>query len=333
VPKTYIIAEAACNHECDMAVAKRMIVAAHNAGADAIKFQTYKADKLVTEHAMSYWGEVKTRQLYYYRQLDKFGKKEYAELFKYAKKVGIDAFSTPFDEESATMLAELGVPFMKVASCELTNIGLLRHIAKLGLPVIMSTGGCKVDEIRRAESLFSKVPLTIMACVLSNPATEACLNRIHFLKYMYPYLGIGYSDHTTPESTLVPMMAVAAGAKMLEKHFTIDKSMSISNHFFAADIKQFEAMVAAVRSAEGIMGDYDIYPIAEEEGARVAAARSWHAATDIKKGEVIGLDNIVYLRPGDGLRYDNRTDIIGRKATADLWKGKMLEWEDLGNGD
>jgi sialic acid synthase SpsE len=315
-----------------MEVAKRMIIAAKDVGADAIKFQTYKAEKLVTDHALAYWGDtgIELKQVDYYKQLDKFGKDEYAELFKYAKEVGIEAFSSPFDTESATMLADLDVPFIKVASCEITNLGLLNHIAHLGIPVIMSTGGATMADLHRAMKIFSgKVHVALMACTLANPATEPHLNRIHMLKNLYPHNPVGYSDHTLPDSVYVPMLAIAAGAQLYEKHFTIDKSMKISNHFFAADIPQFREMVTAIRNVENTMGDYEIKPAKEEETPRVAAARSWHAARDIKQGAVIEPDDIEYLRPGGGFSFGDSYMIMGATAGVNIKKGHMFTGNEL----
>jgi sialic acid synthase SpsE len=326
---TFIIAEAACNHECDIDVAKRMIDAAHNIGADAIKFQTYKAEKLVTKDAMSYWGDKPKSQLEYYKQLDQFDREEYEALFGYAKEVGIMAFSTPFDVDSATMLAEIGVPLMKVASCEVTNLELVEHIASLKIPTIMSTGGRTSSEVIEAVSRFDGVPLLLMACTLSNPATEACLGRIHRLKDMYPGLHVGYSDHTEPDSQLVPMLAVAAGAKMIEKHFTIDKSMNISNHFFAADIHQFREMVHQIRQVEKHIGDYELLPVYEELAPRRSASRSWFTARPISKGKTFTRDDLVYLRPGEGLGYGRLGDILKSKAKTRFNAGVMLKEEDL----
>jgi len=309
-----------------------MIDAAHDVGADAIKFQTYKAEKLVTPDAIAYWGTSDMRQLDYYKQLDQFDREEYEALFWYAKEVGIMAFSTPFDEESATMLAELGVPIMKVASCEVTNLGLLEHIAGLGLPVIMSTGGCTVQEVIRAASYFDNIELMLMACTLSNPATEACLGRIRTLQAMYPYRKVGYSDHTDPDKLIVPMLAVAAGAQAIEKHFTIDKSMNISNHFFAADIHQMSELVYYVREAEKYMGDGKLTPVFEELNARRSAARSWYTVRPINKGAKFVREDLVYLRPGDGLRYKELDKILGATAKTSLNADVMLSEDDLTYG-
>lgn len=327
--RTFIIAEAGCNHECNMDVAKRMIKAANKVGADAIKFQTYKASKLVTGRAMSYWESTPKKQLDYYSQLDKFGREEYIELFAYAKEVGIVAFSTPFDKESATMLAEIGAPIMKIASCEVTNLGLLEHVASLGLPVIMSTGGCTAQQVMQAVSYFDNVELTLMACTLSNPATEACVGRIRTLQTMYPYIKVGYSDHTNPEKQIVPMLAVAAGAKVIEKHFTIDKSMNISNHFFAADIDQMAELVYYIREAEKYMGDYQLLPVFEELLPNRLATRSWHTAKPIDEGEKFTEDNIAFLRPGDGLKYQALDKILGATAKIRLNVDAMITEDDL----
>jgi sialic acid synthase SpsE len=228
------------------------------------------------------------------------------------------------------MLADLDVPYIKVASCEITNLGLLHHIADLGIPVIMSTGGAMMEDLHRAMKIFSgKVHVALLACTLANPATEPHLNRIHMLKNLYPHNPVGYSDHTTAESVAVPMLAVAAGALIYEKHFTIDKSMKISNHFFAADIPQFREMVDAIRRTEGIMGDYDLKPAKEEEVPRVAAARSWHAAYNIRQGEVIRPHAMEYLRPGGGFSFGESYMIVGATAGVDIKKGHMFTGDEL----
>jgi sialic acid synthase SpsE len=310
-----------------------MIDAAHDVGADAIKFQTYKAEKLVTPDAIAYWGTSNMKQLDYYKQLDQFDREEYEALFWYAKEVGIIAFSSPFDEESATMLAELGVPIMKVASCEVTNLGLLEHIASLGLPVIMSTGGCTTRQVIRAASYFDDVELMLMACTLSNPATEACLGRIRTLQSLYPYRKVGYSDHTDPDKLIVPMLAVAAGAKAIEKHFTIDKSMNISNHFFAADINQMKELVYYVREAEKYMGDGQLMPVFEELKPSRSSARSWYTVRPVSEGAKFVREDLVYLRPGDGLRYKELDKILGATAKTRLKADVMLTEGDLSYGD
>jgi len=326
----FIIAEAACNHECDMDIAKEMIVKAKKAGADAIKFQTYKAELLVSGKAKAYWKDEDMLQIDYYKQLDKFGKEHYAELFEFAKEQGIIAFSTPFDLQSASMLAELGVPVMKVASCDMTNLGLLYHVCSFGLPVIASTGGGTVASVANGLAVIRhmNVPCVLMGCVLQNPAPLPRLNRIHVLHESFGDIVVGYSDHTPPDQLDVPMLAVAAGARVYEKHFTIDKTMKVSNHFFAADPLEFAHMVQAIRRAEVLLGSWSFERSEAEAKAFDAATRSWHMRLPIKKGETFTEQHVKYIRPGTGLQFNEARLIIGGTATRDIEEDEMLEKGD-----
>jgi N,N'-diacetyllegionaminate synthase len=323
----FVIAEAACNHECDMDVAKKMIDTAKAAGADAVKFQTYKAEYLVSGKAKAYWKDEDMLQIDYYKQLDKFGKEHYAELFDYAKDRNIIAFSTPFDLQSATMLAEVGVPLMKIASCDITNLGLIRHVASLGLPIIMSTGGGTGEDVIKAVRILktANVPFALMGCVLLNPAPLAKLNRIHVLRDLFADVPVGYSDHTVADQTIIPMMAVAAGAVLYEKHFTIDKSMNISNHFFAADPTELAETVFAIRRAEILLGQWSFDKCEKEAAAYEVATRSWHTCLPIKKGEQFTEEHLKYIRPGTGLQYDEVRRILGSVATRDLEVDTMIK--------
>lgn len=326
----FIIAEAACNHECDIDIAKEMIVTAKECGADAVKFQTYKAELLVSGSAKAYWKDEDMLQVDYYKQLDKFGKEHYAELFEFAKEQGIIAFSTPFDIMSSMMLQELGVPVMKIASCDITNLGLIFNIAQMKLPMIVSTGGAETRDILSALQVLyqSKVQFVLMGCVLQNPAPLPHLNRIHVLKDSFKDTLVGYSDHSMPNQTDVPMMAVAAGACVYEKHFTLDKTMKVSNHFFAADPKELKETVLAIRRAEVLMGKYSFERSDEETNAYLSATRSWHMRLPIKKGETFKEEHLKYIRPGVGLKFDEIRHIVFNKATRDIEVDEMLKEGD-----
>ncbi|GAG02876.1 unnamed protein product, partial [marine sediment metagenome] len=204
----FVVAEAACNHMCDMELARKMIDKAADADANAIKFQTYTAEKLVTKDAVAFWGQDKISQLEYYKHLDRFGKKEYQALFEYAEQKGIIPFSSPFDAENVEMLADLGMKIFKIASCDICNIPLLEQIAAYQRPIILSTGASTIEEIEQALLAIFKegnYQVILLACTLSYPTKneDANLMRIRTLKERFPNMIIGLSDHTEPDPNMV----------------------------------------------------------------------------------------------------------------------------------
>jgi sialic acid synthase SpsE/spore coat polysaccharide biosynthesis protein SpsF (cytidylyltransferase family) len=333
---TFIIAEGACNHMCDLELAKEMIIKAKEAGADAIKFQAYKAECLVTKDAESYWKYPGAKsQFEYYKNLDKFGAEEYSTLFDYAAKEGIIAFATPFDTESASMLNALGVPLFKIASCDLPDVRLLRHIAGFKKPIILSTGGSAIEEIKKAVNTLTKAgveDLILMVCTLSYPAENesAHLNRILTFKREFPDLIIGLSDHTKPEPNMViPSVAVALGASVIEKHYTLDRNMTGSGHAFSVTPDDLKKMIENIRITEQVLGSSEIVVYQEEEAARINARRSLVAEIDIKKGEVITSDMIGIKRPGNGILGFYIDEVIGRVAKEDIKKDEQISFDQL----
>lgn len=332
---TFIIAEAACNHMCQMDLAKRMIDLAVDAGADAIKFQTYKAEKLVTNRAFAFWGKEKISQLEYYKKLDRFGRKEYAELFNYAQEKGIIAFSSPFDAESAEMLAELEMPLFKIASCDLPNLKHLRHIASFKKPIILSTGASTPDEIDRAiETILGQgnYQLMLLACTLSYPTKneDANLLRIRTLIERYPGMIIGFSDHTEPDPYMViPSIAVALGAMIIEKHYTLDRTMTGSGHFFAVSPNDLKKMVQNIRLTETILGEGLLGIAKSERKAWQSARRSIVAEIAINEGDKITAEMIALKRPGGGLSADMTKYVIGKRAKQDIEPDQRITLEML----
>ena len=332
---TIIIAEAACNHMCDMDLARRMIDVAAEAGVDAIKFQTYKAEKLVTRNAVAFWGEEQVSQLDYYKRLDRFGKQEYGELFSHAQDKGIIAFSSPFDAESAEMLAELDMPMFKIASCEIPNLTSLKHVASFGKPIILSTGASTLGEIDKAiETIFlqGNFQLMLLACTLSYPTknSDANLLRIKTLIRRYPGMIIGLSDHTEPDDHMViPSIGVALGARIIEKHYTLDRSMTGSGHFFAMSPDDLKKMVNNIRLTERLMGSGTLGVTKCEENAWRSARRSIVAETDIKAGEKITREMVGFKRPGDGLAPNMIKDVINKRAKQDLQPDEKICLEML----
>ena len=318
--KVFVIAEAACNHMCNIDFAKSMINSAAEAGASAIKFQTYKAERLVTEKAQTYWGDEKLSQLEYYKKLDKFGKKEYRELFDYAKEKGIIGFSSPFDIESADMLNNLGMELYKLASCEIDNLSLLEHVAKFNKPIILSTGASTIEEIDNAvETIFNQGNLNIilLACTLSYPTENehANLNRITALMERYPRMVIGLSDHTRPDrNMIIPALAVAMGARVIEKHYTLNRDWDGSGHFFSIQPEDLKEMVDNINLAVTVLGTKKLGVTPQERKALIGARKSIVAAVNIEVGTVITKEMLTLKRPGIGFPPGKLDEIVGKKA-------------------
>lgn len=329
----YIIAEGACNHMCDLGMAREMIGRAAEAGADAIKFQTYKAERLTRKSAVTYWQGKEIPQIEYYKRLDRFGAKEYEELFAHAREKGIVGFSTPFDLDSASMLNNLGMPLFKVASCDLPDTRLLRHVAGFGKPIILSSGGSTPEEIDRAVATIFEAgnhQLVLMACMLSYPTTneEAHLLRIRSLKERYPSIVIGLSDHTEPDPhMIIPSLAVALGASVIEKHYTLDRSMTGSGHFFSMNPEDLKKMVANVRLAETVLGNGSLGVARQEEAARNSARRSIVAERPIRQGEVIESSMLGMKRPADGLPGWMMDHVVGKRAKRDIEADEAISLE------
>lgn len=329
----FVVAEAACNHMCDVNIAREMIDKAAQAGVDAIKFQTYKAEKLVTKEAVTFWGREKTSQMSYYKRLDRFGKAEYAELFQYAAEKPIVAFSSPFDKPSADMLNELDMPLFKIASCEVPNLDFIKHVANFAKPIILSTGASEPQEIDKAiETILEQDnnELILLACTLSYPTKneDANLLRIQTLKARYPDLIVGLSDHTEPdENMIIPAIGVALGAKVIEKHYTLDRSMKGSGHFFAVDPTSLKKMVENIRLTETLFGDGKLGVADSEKSAWKSARRSIVAEIAIKKGQVVTPEMLALKRPADGLRADMIDSIVGKIAKVDIGYDQNITME------
>lgn len=333
---TFVIAEGACNHMCNIDVAKKMIDEAQAAGADAIKFQTYKAERLVAKDATAYWNYSSTKSQYeYYKRLDKFDKPEYKILFDYAKDKEIIVFSSPFDIESADTLNDLGMPLFKIASCLIPDKRLIKHIAKFNKPIILSTGGSEMDEIREAVDVIyaeGNYALVIMACTLNYPTKneDANLIRIRQLSELFPEAIIGYSDHTEPdENMVIPSIAVSLGAKVIEKHFTLDRTMTGSGHSFSINPPLLKRMVENIRLTELVMGSGALGVLDVEKKTRESARMSIVAKRDIKKDEIIREDMLTLKRPGTGILPKFIDELIGKKIKHDMHTDEQIKWDDV----
>ena len=333
----YIIAEIGVNHEGSVSKAKELIELAHQGGADAVKFQTYKAERLASPHSPAYWDlsqEPTTSQYELFKKYDRFGDKEYEVLAGHCRQVGIHFLSTPFDQEAVDFLAPL-VPCMKIASADITNLPLLRRVAALGKPVLLSTGASTLAEIDLAVAELEAAgcaSLSLLHCVLNYPTSyeQAHLNMIHGLARAFPQHLIGYSDHTMPDPGMIILTAAyLKGARIIEKHFTDNKSLPGNDHYHAMDVKdlqRFKANLALLEQAEGM--DHKA-PLPEEAPARRNARRSLVLKRPVAQGVTLTEEMLICLRPAFGISPIHWDEVIGKATVRPLESDHILTWGDL----
>lgn len=328
---TLIIAEAGVNHNGSLELAKKLIDAAYESGADIVKFQTAKLSSLVTKTAPTaeYQKKNMGQELSQAEMLKKLllSFDDFRELSQYCKKIGILFLSTPFDLESIDFLEEIGCPFWKIPSGEITNLPYLERLAKTEKPIIMSTGMCTLDEVRSAVDILKKNlagKITLLHCTTQYPAPypEVNLNAMRTLQKEFGF-EVGYSDHT--KGTEVPIAAVAMGATVIEKHFTLDRNMEGPDHKASLEPDELAAMVRAIRNIELAMGTGGKKPSESEKKNIVIARKSIIAARNIKKGEVLTENNLTTKRPGSGISPMKWYEVLGTKAIRDFDEDEMIE--------
>ncbi len=334
----FVIAEAGCNFENDIERAKEMIRAAASAGADAIKFQTFIPEKLVTKDAPKFWdiagcsGETQYDEFIEMPQLT-FA--QYQELKKIADECGIILFSTPSDEDSADMLEKLGVSAYKISSMDITHIPLLKHIARKKKTIILSTGASTIDEIKEAVDAIESeknYQIILLHCITNYPTVpeNVNLNMIRQMMEIFPQYPVGYSDHTKmPDSADMLVAAVAVGAKVIEKHFTFDKTRPGYDHEISADYEDLKKIVKSIRIVETSLGTGIKKPTASEEKARRLARRSLVAKSNIHRNTAITREMIAIKRPGTGIEPKFLYAVIGKKAKKDIREDEVIFWEML----
>ena len=312
-------------------MAKQLIMFAKIAGAGMVKFQTYAADKLATNWAQAYWCERKILQHEWFKGKSQLSENSYKYLFEYARDLNIDLISTPFDEEAVDMLSRLGMKAFKIASADITNFPLITRVAKTGRPVFLSTGASRYDEIEEAVTLIQKVGVlgAIFHCTLAYPThvENANLQRILELRRRFPEILVGYSDHTLPhESNLACPIAVAYGARIIEKHFTLNKDLQGDDHYHAVDFQGLCQLVKSCNSAKE-MSD-SVEEISEcEMPARTNARRSLVAARNLKEGDRISIQDIGIKRPGTGMLPKEINSLLGRVLKRDVMLDQLFEME------
>jgi N-acetylneuraminate synthase len=330
--KTLIIAEAGVNHNGDINLAKQLVAAAAAAGADMVKFQTFKALNLVTKTASKAAYQNKTTdesesQFEMIRKLE-LSKADHELLIEECHRYGISFFSTAFDTDSFDMLVNMGIKQVKIPSGELTNLPLLRYMTRLGLPVILSTGMANMGEIEAAIEVIenSGTPrnlITVLHCTTEypTPMNEVNLRAMLSIKLAFG-VRVGYSDHTP--GIEIPIAAVALGATVIEKHFTLDRTLPGPDHLASLEPKELKAMVDAIRNIEMALGDGIKRPSASEIKNIPIARKSLVATKSIRAGESFSANNIGTKRPGTGISPMLWDDVIGRKATRDFIQDELI---------
>lgn len=331
--RTFIIAEAGVNHNGSVEVALQLVSAAAGAGADAVKFQTFRAERLASAGAplASYQaraGAVGT-QLDMLRALE-LSDDAHRRLAAECRERGIEFMSSPFDEESADALRPL-VSRFKIPSGELTNHPLLTHIARLGKPMIVSTGMATLGEIERALEVIGRVasvPVTLLHCTSLYPAPPATVN-LRAMDTLGAAFGlpVGYSDHTV--GLTVALAAVARGASVLEKHVTLDRTARGPDHATSLEPGEFKALVVGVRQVEEALGHGQKSPAPGEEAIAQLVRRSLVVAADVRAGTVLIPELLASRRPGTGISPERLPLVLGRTLRRDLQAGAMLTWADL----
>jgi N-acetylneuraminate synthase len=332
----FIVAEAGVNHNGDPALARQLIDVAAEAGADAVKFQTFRTESLVSRTApkAAYQREAtgaREGQAEMLRPLE-FGPEEHVELRDWCAKRGLLFFSTPFDLSSADLLESLGVPLFKVPSGEITNLPFLRHVAAKGRPVVLSTGMSTLDEVGRAVDAIRESgdsPLALLHCVSAYPAppSEMNLRAMDTLKTAFG-CPVGLSDHTL--GIEIAVAAVARGAAIIEKHFTLDANLPGPDHRASLEPAELSRLVASIRSVESALGDGVKRPTSSELDTRSVARKSLVAARAIRAGERLTADAVAIKRPGTGIPPADLPKALGRPVRRHLAADEVIDWTALG---
>lgn len=332
--KTFIIAEAGVNHNGDIEIAKRLVDVAFDAGVDAIKFQTFKADKLVTHNAeKAIYQRDNTGAGSQFDMLKKLelSFEDHMLIMEYCKKKGIMFISTPFDFESVDLLEKMDTPLYKIGSGDLTNSPLLRYIAKLDKYIILSTGMANLGEVERAIEVIRESGndrISLLHCTSNYPTDyeDVNLNAMITLKNAFK-LTVGYSDHTLGLD--VPIAAVAMGAEIIEKHFTLDRNMEGPDHRASLNPYELNQMVVSIRNIERALGDGVKRCNKNEESTKNIARKSIVANRDILKGEIFTNENITFKRPGNGISPVYTDKIIGKVAICDIKTDEFITFSNI----
>lgn len=341
--KPYVIAEMGVNfydtakimNISPLEAAKLYIDKAAESGIDCAKFQSYKAGTIVSKNSMAYWDtnkEPSKTQYELFLKYDSFGEAEYRELCEYTHAKGMDFTSTPFDYASADYLENI-VDFYKISSSDLSNIPFIRYIALKGKPVYISVGAAYLSEVDVAVRTLKESgckDIIILHCVLSYPTCpqNANLKVIETLKKDFPDVRIGFSDHVAPDDTMMTLAtAYLLGAEVIEKHFTLDKTLHGNDHYHAGDPEDFKKAIANFKWIDTVLGSAEKTVLDCEIVPRREARRSLVLTRDMKAGEIINEEDIMPKRPGTGISPKYAEIVIGRKVVKDLEEDTILTWD------
>lgn len=332
----FVIAEAGVNHNGDVALALQLCDAAHKAGADAVKFQTFRAEDLVIRGAPT--AEYQARQTgdqdqYLMLERLQLSESQHQQIKAHCEVIGIEFFSTPFSVDAVDMLVKLGVKRLKLSSGELTHRALVEHAAATQLPLLMSTGMGTMDEITEALAWVNAArghlrDVVVLHCTSAYPAPDETLNLLA-MKSMARDLKIatGYSDHSL--GIEAPLAAVALGARVIEKHLTLDQKMAGPDHSASLEPAEFARMVQGIRRVSDMLGDGIKAPLPEELDTARVARRSVVAAVNIAAGELITADKLICRRPATGIAPRDLHLVIGQFASEAITSGAVLQWDHL----
>lgn len=330
--RVLVIAEAGVNHNGSIELAKRLVDAAADAGADIVKFQTFKADTIVSKTAQKADYQKRTTgtaetQYEMLKRLE-LSAADHEVLIDRCREKGIGFLSTPFDLDSIRYLHSLGLPFAKIPSGEITNLPYLRAVNAQGGKVILSTGMSTLDEVAAALKALKDCEVSLLHCTTEYPCppNEVNLRAMLTLKERFG-LPVGYSDHT--QGIEIPIAAVAMGATIIEKHFTLARNMEGPDHKASLEPDELKAMVAAIRKVEVAFGNGDKAPMPSERKNMPIARKSIVAARDIRRGEALTADNLAVKRPGTGISPMEIDRVIGRHAATDIAADGVLTEEAL----
>ncbi len=333
--KTFIIAEAGVNHNGSFELARKLIDVAVDAGADAVKFQTFNAEKVVSKYAPKAEYQKKTTtadesQLEMVKKLE-LDKVAHEELLAYCRTRNIQFLSTPFDLESIDLLNKLGLEIFKIPSGEITNLPYLRKIGALKKEIILSTGMANLGEIEAALDVLTGAgaelkDITVLHCNTEYPTPfeDVNLRAMLTIKAAFPGVQVGYSDHTL--GIEIPIAAVAMGATVIEKHFTLDKNMEGPDHRASLEPDELKVMVHAIRNIEKALGNGIKKPSPSELKNKPIARKSIVATRNIRKGEPFTEENLTVKRPGTGISPMRWDEVIGRKAEKDYQEDEEISW-------
>ncbi|RLQ97143.1 N-acetylneuraminate synthase [Falsibacillus albus] len=328
----YVIAEIGVNHNGSVEMAEKLIKAAHSAGADAVKFQTFKSNKLVSKHAKkaSYQLRDPSPGSSQHAMLTKLelDDDQFIRLKKHCDSHGIEFLSTPFDSDSADFLYKTGVKAFKIGSGDLTNIPLLKEISTYGIPIILSTGMANLAEIEDAVLAIENSPIALLHCTSAYPAPMDELNLLAIPALQSAFhLPVGYSDHS--DGCEAAIACVALGAQIIEKHITLDRCLPGPDHMASLPPKEFESYVKSIRTITKSLGSGRKQCTSAESEIRDIARKSLTTSVSISKGQILSKEHLVCKRPGTGIPPKYLSKIIGKEAKMDFHEDQTLSWDDI----